>query len=90
MANGGASRTQALLPGSPAINAGSNPLSLTTDQRGAGYARVVGAVADMGAFETGNPLPPAGFAAGTTFATSSTAPTGITYCRWCARRRGCW
>ena len=43
-------RAMRLLPGSPALNAGSNPASLTTDQRGA--ARVVGAAADMGAFES--------------------------------------
>ena len=81
MFNGGPTRTQLLSAGSPAIDAGSNPLSLTTDQRGVGYARVVGASADIGAFEAGNPLPPAGFAAGTTFATSSTnaTPTGIAY-----------
>ena len=35
--NGGPTRTQALLTGSPAINAGSNPLALTTDQRGVGF-----------------------------------------------------
>ena len=39
-----------LLPGSPALNVGSNPANLATDQRGA--ARVVGAAADMGAFES--------------------------------------
>ena len=49
--NGGATRTHALLPGSPAINTGNNPLNLTTDQRGAGFARVVSGTADMGAFE---------------------------------------
>jgi len=49
--NGGQSRTCALLPGSPAIDKGSNPAALATDQRGAGFARVAGAVADMGAFE---------------------------------------
>ena len=49
--NGGPTRTHALLAGSPAINAGSNPLALTTDQRGATFARVVGAAADMGAYE---------------------------------------
>ena len=55
--NGGSTRTQALFTGSPAINAGSNPLNLTTDQRGAGFPRVVGAAADMGAFE-GSVAPP--------------------------------
>ncbi len=47
--NGGLTRTHPLLAGSPAINAGSNPLALATDQRGA--PRVVGAAADMGAYE---------------------------------------
>jgi hypothetical protein len=53
--NGGSSilvRTQALLPGSPAINAGSNPLNLVGDQRGASFPRVVNGVADIGAFES--------------------------------------
>jgi hypothetical protein len=46
----------ALSPGSPAIDAGSNPLDLTADQRG--YSpRVVGAVADMGAYEFGAVAP---------------------------------
>jgi hypothetical protein len=48
--NGGASRTHALPPTSPARGTGSNPLGLTTDQRGTGFPRAVGAV-DMGAFE---------------------------------------
>ena len=47
--NGGPTKTHALPPGSPAIDAGSNPLDLDTDQRG--YARVVGAAADIGAYE---------------------------------------
>jgi hypothetical protein len=49
--NGGPTRTHALRVGSPAINTGSNPLALTTDQRGAGFARVVRGAADMGAYE---------------------------------------
>jgi hypothetical protein len=49
--NGGPTRTHALLPGSPAINTGSNPLGLATDQRGTGFPRVSGGVADMGAYE---------------------------------------
>jgi hypothetical protein len=55
--NGGPTFTQALLPGSPALNAGANPLALdaagaplTFDQRGPGFARFVGTV-DIGAFE---------------------------------------
>ncbi|MBE7384696.1 MAG: right-handed parallel beta-helix repeat-containing protein [Leptolyngbya sp. SIO1E4] len=47
--NGGPTLTQALLPDSPAIDAGSNPNTLTTDQRGA--ARVSGERADIGAVE---------------------------------------
>ena len=53
--NGGPTRTVALLPGSLAIDAGRNPDGLTTDQRGAGFARVVGSSADIGAFEFNNP-----------------------------------
>src|SRR5262249_6612463 len=49
--NGGPTQTMALLPGSPAIDPGGNPLSLTSDQRGFPFARVVGGEADMGAFE---------------------------------------
>jgi parallel beta-helix repeat protein len=49
--NGGATLTMALLPGSPAIDTGSNPAGLTTDQRGAGFARAVGPAVDIGAFE---------------------------------------
>ena len=56
--NGGPTLTHALLLGSPALNAGSNTLavdangaSLTTDQRGAGFGRIVGASVDIGAFE---------------------------------------
>jgi len=49
--NGGPTPTHALLFGSPAIDAGNNSANLTYDQRGEGYARVVGAVADIGAFE---------------------------------------
>jgi CSLREA domain-containing protein len=57
--NGGPTRTRALLPGSPAIDHGSNPTSLMADQRGAGFQRLLGAGVDIGAFEAPpNPLPP--------------------------------
>jgi hypothetical protein len=49
---GGPTQTMALLPGSPAIDTGSNallPAGLTTDQRG--FARIVNTV-DVGAFES--------------------------------------
>lgn len=61
--NGGPTQTMALLPGSPAINAGDNCVlddtctpalgfSLTTDQRDAGFSRIVGTNVDIGAFES--------------------------------------
>jgi hypothetical protein len=53
--NGGPTRTHALLPGSPAIDAGSNSTGSTTDQRGAPFVRVVGAAPDIGAFESTPP-----------------------------------
>jgi len=48
---GGPTPTHALMGGSPAINAGSNPAGLATDQRGAGFPRVIDGIADIGAFE---------------------------------------
>jgi predicted outer membrane repeat protein len=51
--NGGLTDTCALRWGSLAVDHGSNPLNLVTDQRGAGYARRVGPAADIGAFELG-------------------------------------
>jgi hypothetical protein len=50
--NGGPTQTRALLASSPAIDQGANPLGLSTDQRGSGFPRVVGAAPDIGAFET--------------------------------------
>jgi hypothetical protein len=56
--NGGPTKTHKLVADSPAINAGSNVLALdpdanplTTDQRGAGFPRIVGGTVDIGAFE---------------------------------------
>ena len=49
--NGGATQTIALLGGSLAIDAGSNPNDLATDQRGEEFERTVGAGTDIGAFE---------------------------------------
>ena len=54
MNNGGPTFTLALLPGSPAIDAGSNALiasGVTTDQRGSGFPRIVNNTVDIGAFE---------------------------------------
>jgi len=55
--NGGPTQTRALGTGSLAINAGSNPASLATDQRGTGFARVANGAADIGAFEVQSSLP---------------------------------
>ena len=54
--NGGLTSTMALLPGSPAIDAGDDsvlgsPLFLMTDQRGPGFPRKAGSHVDIGAFE---------------------------------------
>jgi uncharacterized delta-60 repeat protein len=47
--NGGPTPTMALLPGSPAIDAGGDPLAPATDQRG--VPRPIGFASDIGAFE---------------------------------------
>ena len=61
---GGPTQTHALLPGSPAIDAANNCVTdaahcgdanipqLTTDQRGAGFNRLVNTTVDIGAFES--------------------------------------
>ncbi|MDE5113294.1 MAG: right-handed parallel beta-helix repeat-containing protein, partial [Trichodesmium sp. St15_bin1_1] len=55
--NGGPTQTHALQVGSIAIDAGSNSQGLTTDQRGAGFQRVIGNGIDIGAFEFVDPIP---------------------------------
>jgi hypothetical protein len=47
--NGGPTKTQALLPGSPAINTGKVAPDVFFDQRG--FPRVVGSMPDIGAVE---------------------------------------
>jgi hypothetical protein len=49
--NGGLTPTMALLPGSPAIDAGDNTDAPPWDQRGPAFARVVHGTIDIGAFE---------------------------------------
>lgn len=49
--NGGPTQTHAFRDGSPAFGAGLNLTRLTTDQRGAGFARTVNGATDIGAFE---------------------------------------
>ena len=56
--NGGPTQTHALLPGSPAIDAG-GPNGPATDQRG--VARPQGAACDIGAFELASTPPAPGF-----------------------------
>ncbi len=91
--NGGPTQTMALLVGSPAIDAGSNALipidpstgqPTTTDQRGSGYARIVGSSVDIGAYElqqqlqtiTFNPLPNRTYG-DADFALTATASSGL-------------
>jgi hypothetical protein len=57
--NGGPAMTHAVPASSPAINLGNNSQSLDTDQRGTSFARVVGGVADIGAFELQSSIGPA-------------------------------
>lgn len=54
--NGGPTRTLALGAGSPALDTGSNDDNLEFDQRGANFPRVSGSAADIGAFETQQPV----------------------------------
>jgi hypothetical protein len=49
--NGGPTQTHALMPGSPAIDAGNNSAKAAYDQRSIGFPRTVGARQDIGAYE---------------------------------------
>lgn len=78
--NGGSTLTHALLSGSPAINAGiinSGVSSLTADQRGSGFPRIVGALPDMGAFELPIPVLPPPNSAGTAQAIPTLSPLAL-------------
>jgi hypothetical protein len=55
--NGGLTHTHEVLAGSPAIDAGSNLNSLTTDQRGSGFNRVRAGIIDIGAVELQDQAP---------------------------------
>jgi hypothetical protein len=58
--NGGPTKTHALVIGGPAIDAGDNsliPPGTDYDQRGEGFARIVGGTVDIGAFEVQNQAP---------------------------------
>jgi len=78
---GGTTRVHLPQTGSPAINAGSNTLGLTNDQRGGGFPRAFGGGVDIGAVEANNPSP---FVSGVsapniTVAGGSTAQFTITF-----------
>ena len=89
--NGGPTETMALLPGSPAINAGNSALAvdahgqpLQFDQRGPGFPRIVGSRVDMGAFEVQVVIPSltgssAATAGGTEGAANSSVLSGATF-----------
>ncbi len=65
--NGGITRTMALLPGSPGVDAGSNalvPIDVSYDQRDIGYPRIVNGTVDIGAFELGSGIFANGFESG--------------------------
>jgi hypothetical protein len=49
--NGGDTQTHALLPASPAIDAGDNDNAPATDQRGPGFPRILNGTIDIGAYE---------------------------------------
>ena len=75
--NGGPTFTHALQPGSPALNAGSNDLAVTsTDQRGAGFPRINFSTVDMGAAEYSAP-PVIGSFGGAVSYTENAAPTRV-------------
>ncbi len=81
--NGGPTQTCALLKGSPAIDMGSNPANLPTDQRGSGFVREAGATSDMGSYEyqtavTGISPAQGPATGGTTVTIAGTAFTGAT------------
>ncbi len=77
--NGGPTQTMALLPGSPAINAGDISVQSVTgpfDQRGSGFVRVGGGTIDIGAFEVQPPpSPPPPPSSGGSSPTSAPPPT---------------
>lgn len=84
--NGGPTQTRLPQLGSPVVNAGNNALALATEQRGAGFPRVVGSAADMGATEYVPPLNCEGF---TDVAGSSGFCASVSYIRNRSITQGC-
>ncbi|MGH9763230.1 MAG: choice-of-anchor Q domain-containing protein, partial [Blastocatellia bacterium] len=81
--NGGATLTEALIEGSPAIDAGDDsvlgpPLSLTTDQRGPGFPRRTRTHVDIGAVAIGCPVIGATLTGGTIICPGGLATITIT------------
>jgi len=97
-ANGGPTKTHAITVGSVAINAGDDTVNdpgadgiygngddgpITTDQRGPGFPRILGAHIDIGAFEADQPQPgpilssPPPMSIAMAFAVSSTVRCGM-------------
>lgn len=75
--NGGPTPTIALVLGSPAIGHGFADASLTTDQRGSGFARMIGGAVDVGAFEV-QQLPPIAKAKNITVPAGSNCQASVT------------
>lgn len=73
--NGGPTLSHALLPTSRAINAGDTAPGTPFDQRGAGFVRVRGGRADIGAFESQQALGPSPTPTPTLAPTATPAPT---------------
>ena len=76
-ANGGPTPTMALLPGSPAVDAGDNSDAPQWDQRGPGFPRIVGGIINIGAFEV-QPGPATHFHISAPAQVTSGAPFDIT------------
>ncbi|MDY6786237.1 MAG: DUF4347 domain-containing protein [Cyanobacteriota bacterium] len=76
--NGGATQTHALIPGSPALDAGDNneiPMGVTTDQRGAN--RTLNTTVDIGAVEMEFALLPSGTPQSTQVETAFATPLSV-------------
>ncbi|MEG4340259.1 Ig-like domain-containing protein [Microcoleus sp. D3_18_C2] len=73
--NGGPTQTHSLQAGSPALDSGinANASSLTLDQRGTGYSRIVNSTVDIGAYEEQTPDTTAPTAASFTPADNATS-----------------
>ena len=85
--NGGPTLTMALLPGSPAIDAGDTTAAPPTDQRG--FPRPAGSAADIGAFEYGSvpapqvsTLPATGVSANSATLNGTVNPNGWPTTAW--------